>query len=226
MKCEIVKPSVKITHMGAGNGYDMLKRTERNGRTCYKSKKRVTNQSAVKFMKMILDNYHESVIEHEIITVRIICDRSTSHQLVRHRIAAYSQESMRFVNYTTKGGLGVVLPPSVANNPKALRIWTEFMQEASDSYELLLALGVPKEDSRSVLPQASKTEVVATYNLRTWRHVFNERCAPQAQWQIRGIMKQVLIQLHKKVPVVFDEQYNRFIKNKGKNNKTTQGVST
>lgn len=98
---QIIKPSFVIEDRV--DGEEMLKKIERAGRTCYKSEERITEDSARKFVKKILESGHESVLEHEKVTVRVICDRGVTHEIVRHRIGSYSQESTRYCNYGTKG---------------------------------------------------------------------------------------------------------------------------
>jgi thymidylate synthase (FAD) len=203
---------------------------EKAGRTCYKSESKITDASAEKFVTNIIKSGHESVIEHASITVRFICDRSTSHQLVRHRIAAYSQESQRFCDYGKKG-LQVILPPSIGKLPTGfyksdgvhwqhesgqwilrgrdalLWSWINAIGNCYESYLLLRNNRVLPEDARSVLPNCTKTEVVTTFNLRQWRHVFADRALnPAAQWQIRNLMSQTLEAFAQELPCIFGDQ--------------------
>ncbi len=214
MDITIVKPSFEILTPVA-QIQDYMNQLEIAGRTCYKSERLMTEDSSNKFVHMIIKSGHNSVLEHCNITVRIIGDRSMSHQLVRHRIAAYSQESQRYCNYGKKG-LQVILPLSIAKTQPEFGVkghdvdlvlgWNSFIEKAYSFYLHLLANGIPPEDARSVLPNATKTEVVTTFNLRQWRHVFVDRALnKKAQWQIREIMLSGLQQFKELLPVVFED---------------------
>ena len=184
---------------------DYARRLEAAGRTCYKSEDKITADSADQFVRRLVRMGHTSVLEHCVITVRIIGDRAMTHQLVRHRIAAYSQESQRYCDYGKKG-FQVVLPPSVAKSPELTAVWKKQMVEAYKVYLALRDAGVRPEDARSVLPNAAKTEIVATYDLRQWRHVFGERALNnRAQWQIRQITRGILDRFIELLPAVFDD---------------------
>lgn len=183
---------------------DFPRRLEVAGRTCYKSEKNLTPDSADRFIRMIMKSGHHSVIEHCSITARLVGDRSMSHQLVRHRIASYSQESQRYCNYGKKG-FQVILPPTIAESPR-LGLWEDQMNSAYEHYLWLLEAGIPPEDARSVLPNATKTEVVTTYNLRQWRWVFGQRALnSHAQWQIKEIMMGLLRKMYELAPVLFED---------------------
>jgi len=175
------------------------------GRTCYKSEDRITPGSAAKFIRGIVKSGHESVIEHYSFTVKFICDRATSHQLVRHRLGAYSQESQRYCDYGKNGRLKVVLPETIdpADEEKSTA-WAEAVLNSYLKYRKLRESGARAEDARSVLPNSVKTELVATYNLRQWRHIFRERaCNRRAQGQIRMLTTMVLAECLDKLPFAF-----------------------
>lgn len=193
---------------------DMPRLLEIAGRTCYKSEDKITPESNEKFIKMIRDSGHHSVLEHSSITVKIVGDRSMSHQLVRHRIAAYSQESMRYCDYSREKfeGLQVICPPKIAADETIKRRWLDTIEWAYDGYLNLREQGIPAEDARSVLPQATKTEVVTTFNVRQWRHVFEHRALNRrAQWQIRWLMLGILDTLAKTAPILFDDLWEKAI---------------
>lgn len=140
--------------------------------------------------------------KHTTLTCRIIGDRTMSHQLVRHRLAAYSQESQRYCNYGKKG-FQFIVPPSV----KGKDFEGQFVAEAVAAYEAynrMVAYGLKPEDARMLLPNCCKTEVVTTYTLDVWKHVFEHRANnPKAQWQIRGIMQGIQKEFQKLLPEVF-----------------------
>ena len=217
----LVKPSFEILTQLDGIG--MLKRIEAAGRTCYKSEDSITEDSAKEFVRKIIKRGHHSVLEHESISVRFVIDRGVSHELVRHRLCAFSQESTRYCNY--KGGVSFVIPPWVdeseygfvvtesevhlAINTEAslatLR-WAQAMYEAERSYLGLLEQKWTPQQARSVLPNSLKTEIVTTANLREWRHIFKLRTSKAAHPQIQEVMIPLQQELHKRIPIIFDEE--------------------
>jgi len=216
----LVKPSVEILSiMDGGRSLNLI---ERAGRVCYKSENRITTDSNRAFVRKIKDNGHHSVLEHSAITVDIVCDRGVSHELARHRLASFSQESSRFCNY--KGGVTFVIPPwtsflegeySLINQlPKKVADahWLLFVLNAEKTYKDLLRNNWSAQKARSVLPNSLKTQVVVTANFREWAHILNLRCSPQAHPQMREIMLPLLEKLHKVVPIVFDDLYEKYIR--------------
>lgn len=199
---EIIKPSFIIEDQI--NGEEILKRIEKYGRTCYKSEEKITEDSSRKFIQMIVKSGHESVIEHEKITVRIICDRGVTHEMVRHRIASYSQESTRYCNYKSKG-LKVIEPFFFTKDQEKYKIWKEAMVACEEKYNQLIEMGATPQEARSVLPNSLKTEIVVTYNLREWRHFFKLRCSDKAHPQIREIALPILKEFKNKIPIIFDD---------------------
>lgn len=190
------------------DGIEILKKIEKAGRVCYKSEAKITDESAIKFVKNIIKSGHESVIEHEKITVRLICDRGVSHEIVRHRIASYSQESTRYCNYyADKFGneLTFIKPYFWQEEPEKYIIWRESMEYAEKTYIKLIALGAKPQEARSVLPNSLKTEIVVTMNLREWRHFFKLRAANAAHPQMRQIAIPLLREFQKLIPVIFDD---------------------
>lgn len=183
------------------DGKQILKRIEKAGRTCYKSEDRITAESAENFVRMLIERGHESVLEHESITVRFICDRGVSHEIVRHRLASYSQESQRYVRYN--GDIEFINPHMP--NAKAYEAWQELCERAEETYKELLSYGVQPQQARSVLPNSVKTELVMTANLREWRHFLKLRTAKAAHPQMRELTVPLLKELQERIPVVFDD---------------------
>lgn len=189
-------------------GAEMLRNIELCGRVCYKSEDRITDGSAEKFVGMILKSGHESVLEHEKITVRFVCDRGVTHEIVRHRIASYSQESTRYCNYSKDkfgGEITFIRPCFWAEDDEKFAVWKETMQSIEDSYVKLISLGAKPEEARSILPNSVKTEIMVTMNLREWRHFFKLRTAERAHPQIREVAIPLLNELKGLVPVIFDD---------------------
>lgn len=181
---------------------------ERIGRVCYKSEDRITDGSAAEFLSRIVGSGHESVIEHSRLTVKFICDRGVSHEIVRHRIASYSQESTRYCNYMKdKFGseLSFIRPYFWNDDPEKYGIWEETMQQIENSYNKLIECGAKPEQARSILPNSLKTEIVVTMNLRGWRNFFRLRTSGRAHPQIREIAVPLLRELAEKMPVFFKD---------------------
>ena len=202
---KIIEPSFKI--LDEIDGHKLLTALERYGRTCYKSEDKINNDSAIIFIKKILDSGHESVIEHEKVTVQIVCDRGISHEIVRHRIASYSQESTRYCNYSNNkfgNELTFIKPYFWENDKQKYGIWIEAMRNAETAYMALLNLGAKPEEVRSVLPNSLKTEIIVTMNLREWRHFFKLRTSIKAHPQMRQITLPLLNEFKTKIPIIFD----------------------
>jgi len=171
------------------------------GRTCYQSQKRAEHRSRKNFIRGLIKNGHHSVLEHAYATFRISgVSRSATHQLVRHRLCAFSQQSQRYVN---EEDFNYVEPESIANNPNAHAIFAEFIGAARRSYKKLQQLGINKQDARFVLPSACESEIILSANFRELRHIFYLRCNGHAQWEIRNIALGMLGIMKEHVPSVF-----------------------
>lgn len=191
---------------------DLEATIELAGRVCYKSEDKITRHSAADFIGRLHESKHESVLEHGSITVRVICDRGVSHELVRHRIASFSQESTRYCNYG-KGKFGgeiTVIDPSPAfawtSTGDDYQEWHDAMTHAEQAYLHMLARGASPQAARAVLPNSLKTEVVMTANPREWLHVFRLRTAPTAHPQMREIMIPLAVEFSRRWPAIFSRQ--------------------
>jgi thymidylate synthase (FAD) len=184
----------------------IIKNIESIGRTCYKSEDKITDDSARKFVRMIVNNGHLSVIEHETITVRFIFDRGISHEMVRHRLASFSQESTRYCNYSNDkydNQITVIGLSQYLKNENSLKVWLNAMKNAEDAYFKLIEFGETPQIARSVLPNSLKTEIVVSANLREWRLILTQRTANAAHPQIREVMVPLLKELKEKLPEIF-----------------------
>lgn len=230
----LIRPSYEI--LSIVKGEEILKNIELAGRTCYKSEDKITGDSARKFVQMIVhDKKHESVIEHEKVTVKVICDRGVSHEIVRHRIASYSQESTRYCNYSKdkfNNQITYIIPlwldiPEGEYNEVLLNENGEFFKPIEYNYELFnwpenywlhnifyseksykyltTELNWQPQQARSVLPNSLKTEIVITYNLREWRHFFKMRTSKAAHPQMREIACPMLDEFKELIPIIFDD---------------------
>lgn len=203
---KVVKPRVEVKDL---DGNLAIRRIEEAGRVCYQSESRMTTESAEAFVKTLIKRGHFSVLEHISLTAKVICDRGVSHEIVRHRIGSYSQESTRYVNY--KGGIEVIAPLFWPDHHKDDKIqickvlWENAMVFAEECYRKLIVEGATPEQARTVLPHSIKTEIVMTYNLREWRHFFWQRGSKGAHPQIREIAIMLLDELKGMIPAVFDD---------------------
>ncbi len=201
---------------------DQVMAIERAGRTCYRSQRgEITMHSAPKFLRMILRRGHESVIEHSCLTVRFSnVSRGFTHEMVRHRLAAYSQESTRYVDYAggkldmEKAELAFILPPhqnigggigiSVSED-----LMFAVLQIAVNTYEqtykMLREVGWPPQDARQFLPIGIASSIVVTANFREWRHIFKMRTQKAAHWEIRYMMCDLLAHLKGIIPELFED---------------------
>ena len=210
------------------DGEEILKKIEKIGRVCYKSEGNIKEGSAQKFVSNLINRHHESVLEHESISVRVICDRGVSHEIVRHRLASYSQESSRYCNYSNdkfgneltfikpcwfkssvedlNGYCNTLTYKSYKNLPKDELHWSHLLIGIEDNYFILINNDKwTPEQARSILPNSVKTEIVMTMNLREWRHFFKMRCSIAAHPQMRQIADMILKEFKAKIPIIFDD---------------------
>lgn len=204
------------------DGEAMLQLIERAGRTCYKSEDRVTPQSSREFCRRMIKSGHHSVIEHPSMTVKIITDRGVTHEIVRHRLASYSQESTRYCDYTDgkfDSQLTFIIPVWCsdldvgsydgmdygATPDDATNDWLNAMANIEQIYASLRYAGWSPQQARTVLPNSLKTEIVMTCNIREWRHFFSLRCSKAAHPQMRDLALMMLQGFKRAIPVLFDD---------------------
>lgn len=190
------------------DGMEVLKKIERVARTCYKSEDYIKEGSAERLVKSLINRGHEAMLEHYSFSIKFICDRGVSHELVRHRMASFAQESTRYCNYSKdKFGneLTFINPCFWYENSHEYISWCEAMRDAEIKYFELLKLRATPEQARSILPNSIKTEVVMTANLREWRHFLKLRTAQAAHPQMRELTIPLLKELKEKIPVIFDD---------------------
>lgn len=209
----LVKPEIEIIEMAE---YPVvLKKIEKIGRVCYKSEDKINDESAEKFIDGIIKRGHESVIEHESVSIKVICDRGVTHEIVRHRVASYCQESTRYCNYSKDKFQSQISIIDIStgfsydmDNPvdcQKYKIWHEAMECAEKYYFQMLDAGASPQEARSILPNSLKTELVMTMNLREWRHFLKLRLSNAAHPQIREISRLILEIFKLKLPVFFQD---------------------
>lgn len=189
---------------------DILDSIEYAARVSYQSSMAETGEGQANFIRSLIKKGHESVLEHESLSYLITCDRGISHELVRHRLASYTQESTRYCNYSKgkfKKQISVILPTGLMAmyDENSYTAWKIGCQTAEDAYFVMLEHGVPPELARSVLPTCLATTIVMTANLREWRHIFKLRTATDAHPQMRLIMNKALDLAYDKLPVIFED---------------------
>lgn len=218
----IMKSSYEILTSISDGGIEELKHIERIGRVCYKSEDKISEdgETAKKFVKMLIDRGHEAMIEHSSLSVKFTVDRGVSHELVRHRIASFAQESTRYVNYSLdKFGneinvidiaSGIELDAKMNGTPDSiidviLHEWIGAMEDAEKHYMRMIELGATPQIARSVLPNSTKTEITITANYREWRNFFKLRTAQTAHPQMREVTIPLLKELQNRLPIIFDD---------------------
>lgn len=182
---------------------------ERAGRVCCKSEDKITEDSASKFVRMLTQRGHEAMIEHApSLSVKFICDRGVSHEIVRHRIASFAQESTRYCNYSQekfRNEITVIKPLFWDWGTPQCNAWIDACEKAEQTYFDLLDSGATPQEARSVLPNSLKIEIIMTANIREWRHFFKLRTSKEAHPQMREIARPLLDGLQDVLPELFDD---------------------
>lgn len=199
---KIVAPKVELMFITP----EAARLLEAAGRTCYKSEDKITEGSAAKFVQMVTDRGHHSVVEHAYATIRFITDRGITHEIVRHRIASYSQESSRYCNYgKDKFGAELTLLSPSGMSDAEREIWNAAAFQSERNYFAMLEAGASPQRARSVLLTSQKTEIVMTCNFREWLHFLKLRTAKAAHPDMRVVAIQAGKLLADGCAVVFGE---------------------
>lgn len=217
---KFIKPSAKVQFYSL-EGLSIEQSIEDAARTCYKSKNKITDKSAEKLTDSLLRRGHHAMLEFGYARVALICNRGTTHELVRHRLCSFAQESTRYVDYAVDdGGIEFIIPAELSNvenhtglfvGMSDLDLWKRAMTEAEFTYMELRRRGVQAQIARGVLPIDLKTEIVVSANLREWMHIFDLRCAKTAHPHIRNIMLNVLDVFSNRIPVLFHNLKEKFV---------------
>ena len=210
---KLIKPYTEILTQVDSN--EVLKTIESVARTCYKSEDKITDDSARKLVSSLIKSGHDAMIEFFDITVKFVCDRGVSHEIVRHRVASYAQESTRYCNYSKdKFGNELTFISNSIGGKEDLEpsCYTDTLEQIEKTYFKLLDNGWAPQMARAILPNALKTEINVKMNLREWRHFFSLRCAPAAHPQMRELTIPLLEKMHNLVPIIFDDLYEKYCK--------------
>ncbi len=194
---EIIEPSVSI--MDVVDETQILTKLELCGRNAYKSENKITKDSAMRFVRGLIKSGHRSVLEHVSLTVRIICDRGVTHELVRHRIASYTQESTRYCNYSKKGIMFIRPPWGFTEDD------VRFLETVETQYNDKISSGQTPQQARAYLPNCLKTEIVTTMNISQWRYVVELRTQPDCHPQMLQMMRMLLSEFREKLPTLFGD---------------------
>ena len=212
----VIKPYYEILTEISDNGIKELQKIEKAARVCYKSEDKITDdgESAKKIVSSLIKSGHEAMIEHSQLTVKFVCDRGVSHELVRHRLFSFAQESQRYCNYSKdkfNANITFIEPffwnrdDGDENKNFLYRVWADACENAEFRYFQLLSNGATPQEARTVLPNSTKTEIVVTGNYREWRAFFKLRIDNAAHPQMRELTIPLLNELKRKIPVIFDD---------------------
>lgn len=220
-----LKPQHVIIGKDQIEGHKILKHIEKIARTCYKSEDLINDESAEKMIKKLIKMNHLAMIEHASVSVLFTCDRGVTHEIVRHRVASYAQESTRYVNYSKdKFGNeigyidiagGIALDTKMKDLPvetidAIISEWNQACIDAEKHYMKMLELGATPQIARSVLNNSTKSDINVTMNLREWRHFFELRCDSPAHPQMRELVIPLLKEMSEVIPIVFDDLVEKF----------------
>lgn len=203
---QIIKAGYEI--LDTLNGEEILKKIERVARVCYKSEEKIGEGTAEKMVRALVKSKHEAMLEHFSFSVKFIVDRGVSHELVRHRVASFAQESTRYCNYGHEGEITVIKPLYITDCGEDYNLWRKACIVAEKQYLDMLAYGFSPQEARAVLPNSLKTEVVMTANLREWRHFFSLRACGSTgkpHPQMLEVAVPLLKEVKSLIPVVFDD---------------------
>jgi len=200
---EIIKPSYEIlTNI---NGIEILKFIEKISRVCYKSEDKIDLTSYTIFIKKLVANNHLAMLEHFNISIKFIHNRGFTHELVRHRVASYAQESTRYINYAKQNeGLIFIKPYWFDKQEHLIETWQALMLNIENNYISMKNFGLSPQAIRGILPNDIKTEIVVTTNLREWKHILELRLASSAHPDMRRILYPLALELKNKIPIIFD----------------------
>ena len=207
---KIIKPFATILTDISDGGIKELQFIEQAARTCYKSEDKITQdgESAKALIKRLISSGHEAMLEHSSLSVKFVVDRGVSHEIVRHRLFSFAQESTRYCNYS-KGKFGSELtfiePCFWDEDSNFYLMWKLCCMEAEKDYIRFIEDGATPQEARTVLPNSVKTELIVTGNYREWRHFFKLRTDKAAHPQMREVAIPLLKELQKKIPIIFDD---------------------
>ena len=201
---KIVKPVVEIEKVDYNK---IMKNIERACRTCYRSENNITEESYKTLLKNCINRGHESILEHEKITIRMICDVGVYKDLTRHRIASFSIESTRYCNYGKdkfENEIKFIEPVNIDENTEIYEEWKTACSEIEKHYLKMASLGATPDQMRMILPHSTAAQVTMTANIREWKHILALRANAHAHPAVEQVMIPLLIHFKEKMPEIFD----------------------
>lgn len=214
----LIKPYARIMSIHSReDGIRLLRQVEVAGRVSHRSEDAMTTETWEKFIRNVVMGHGDwSIVEHVGVAVDFYVDRGITHEIVRHRLASYTQESTRFVNYEKKMPPSFVEPPGLTDEvqragngepvePSTREMWRHAIHVSEDVYKRLLARGLTPQIARSVFPNALASRIIMTCNLRNWRHFLLMRTTREAHPQMREVTIPLLAEFKEKVPLLFDD---------------------
>lgn len=203
-KMRIVKPIVEIEKVDYNR---IMKNLERACRTCYRSENNITEESYKTLLKNCINRGHESILEHEKITIRMICDVGVYKDLTRHRIASFSIESTRYCNYGKdkfENEIKFIEPVNIDENTEIYEEWKTACGEIEKHYLKMANFGATPDQMRMILPHSTAAQVTMTANIREWKHILSLRANAHAHPAVEQVMIPLLIHFKEKMPEIFD----------------------
>lgn len=202
---KIINPYIEVEEI---DGINIMKKIEKACRTCYRSEGSITDDSYKKLLENCITRGHESVLEHEKVTIRMYTDIGVYKDLTRHRIASFSIESTRYCNYGKDkfdNEIKFVKPCNIEENSKLYEIWKASLKSIEEKYMEMAELGATPDQMRMILPHSTAAEIVMTANIREWKHILELRTTNHVHPSIRQVMIPLLLYLKKEMPEIFEK---------------------
>lgn len=205
----LLDPKIEVENF---DGKKIMKNIERACRTCYRSEDKITEESYINLIKNCINRGHESVLEHEKITVRLTCDIGCYKDLTRHRISSFSIESTRYCNYGKdkwNNQIKFIKPCNLDKEKPEYDFWKNCMQDIENTYLDMTQLGCTPDQMRMILPHSTAAEVTMTANIREWKHIFELRCSKRAHPSVQQVMIPLLLYFKEQMPEIYENvEYN------------------
>jgi len=201
---KIIEPIIEIEN---ANYNQIMKNLERACRTCYRSEDKITEESYKTLLKNCINRGHESILEHEKITIRMICDIGVYKDLTRHRHASFSIESTRYCNYGKdkfENQIKFIKPVNIEEGTEIYEEWKKSLEEIEKHYIKMVELGATPDQMRMILPHSTAALVTMTANIREWKHIFSLRCTKHAHPAVEQVMIPLLLHFKKHMPEIFE----------------------
>lgn len=201
---KIIEPKIEIEKVDYNK---IMKNLERACRTCYRSEDRITDESYKTLLKNCINRGHESILEHEKITIRMVCDIGVYKDLTRHRHASFSIESTRYCNYGKDkfdNEIKFIEPVNIEKGTELYLEWKNSCEEMETHYIKMAQMGATPDQMRMILPHSTAAVVTMTANIREWKHILSLRCTKHAHPAVEQVMIPLLLHLKQNMPEIFE----------------------